>query len=359
MYRPVSLAQSFTGSTAFSHTDKPSVNTLSDRQDTQSHSIQADSRASTRLTAPPRADDFAERYKRLKYQIQQEAVDWPELRKQSIEVLETVDANPRGNETYTEAFTVLYSHHIVVAVEDSESSVRCSAETAYKRARSTLRILRKQSSPTEQRQLARLCKLYCRLDDLFSHLMMRQESNTWREVTDRSISFAPSSKSSVIYTPPPSVKSNSNASDAPPSTAAVRSYHERIKAIVEQADRYDAIPYPKAKFACSNLWNEFKREHIENLGNGSGTGSPFTYFPAVDNAFWIMLTYLMCESRYDFQLEANIYCSEINSQKTNSKDRYAHLLDKARKRAPIDNAVLSAVLKILHDEEWREMYHGK
>jgi hypothetical protein len=129
---------------------------------------------------------------------------------------------------------------------------------------------------------------------------------------------------------------------------------------VEEADRYETIQYPKAKFACSNLWNEFKREHMGNLGNGSKTGSPFfAYFPAVDNAFWIMLTYLMCESRYDFQLQANINCSSINSKKSNSKYRYEQLLAKACQRASIDNAVLSAVLKILHDEEWREMYHGK
>jgi hypothetical protein len=66
-------------------------------------------------------------------------------------------------------------------------------------------------------------------------LMMRQHSNTSREVTGHSDSFPWSSNSSVVYTPPPHRRSqNSNAGDAPPSTAAVEWYHERIRATVER-----------------------------------------------------------------------------------------------------------------------------
>ena len=232
MHQSNSQAQSLTDSIAFSHTGKPSVNTvrciqlrsstycqaypsvqclcltptptiqLSTAKDAPDHSIQANSRASTGLTAPPRVDEFAESYKRLKWRIQQEPVDWPEFRKQCIEVLETVDANPRGNETYTEAFTVLYSQylentrtaneieldggfalngffsHIVVAVEDPEASVRCSAEVAYSTARRMLRFMRKQSSPIHQRQFARFCKLYCRLYDPFSCKQVRTSTTS-------------------------------------------------------------------------------------------------------------------------------------------------------------------------------------
>lgn len=109
------------------------------------------------------------------------------ISKPCIEALETVDIDPDGNVTYTGAFYALYKYYlffngtihelrsdgdlslnwffsrIVMAVEDPRASVRCSAEPLYRRARHVLRFMRKQSSPTEQRQFARFCKLYCRL----------------------------------------------------------------------------------------------------------------------------------------------------------------------------------------------------
>jgi hypothetical protein len=145
---------------------------------------------------------------------------------------------------------------------------------------------------------------------------------------------------------------NSNAGDAPPSTAAVEWYHERIRATVERANRYETIQYPKAKLACSELWKEFKREHMGNLGKGPKTGLPFEFYPTAENEFWTMLTYLVCKSGADFKQQVRINCSPINLQESESRKRYSVLLGRFS-GVPTDDATLATVLKRLHEEKKR------
>lgn len=140
------------------------------------------------------------------------------------------------------------------------------------------------------------------------------------------------------------------ATDAPPSTAAVEAYQERIRASVGKANAFETIQYPKAKLACSNLWKEFKREHMENLGKGPKTGLPFECYPAAENEFWTMLTYLVCKSGADFKQQVRINCSSTNLQESESRKRYSNLLRRFR-GVPTEDATLSAVLKRLYDEE--------
>jgi hypothetical protein len=100
-----------------------------------------------------------------------------------------------------------------------------------------------------------------------------------------------------------------------------------------------------------NLFGEFHREHRESAAKEDKPSSFFTVLPKVEGQVWVLVTYLVCDTFDEYQEQARTSLGGRSKDRSDPRHRYRSLLRRARNDERFEDAVLSAVLKIIFEEE--------
>jgi hypothetical protein len=109
--------------------------------------------------------------------------------------------------------------------------------------------------------------------------------------------------------------------------------------------------YRDARRSCLGLFDEFHQEYRERTAKEDEPSSLFTVLPKVEGQVWVLVHYLVCNTFDEFQEQARTSLGGRSKDRSDPRHRYRFLLSRARNDESIDDAVLSAVLKIVFEEE--------
>lgn len=184
--------------------------------------------------------------------------------------------------------------------------------------------------------------------DLRSHLSLNDGSSAAR-FTLVGDGDQPSQLS--ISRNPPSTGCDSTNAVATSYRKLPRTYHRRIEAVLARAFVCSPHEYLDARRSCLDLFGEFHQEYRERTAKEDKPSSLFTVLPKVEGPVWVLVTYLVCSTFDAFQAQASTSLGGRSKHRSDPRHRYRFLLRRARNDKSIDDSVLSAVLKIVFEEE--------
>jgi hypothetical protein len=150
---------------------------------------------------------------------------------------------------------------------------------------------------------------------------------------------------------PPSTRSGSRNTLATSYRKLPRTYHRRIEAVLARAFTCPPHEYRDARRSCLDLFGEFHQEYRERTAKEDTPSSLFTVLPKVEGQVWVLVHYLVCNTFDEFQEQARTSLGGRSQDRSDPRHRYRSLLGRARNDERFENAVLSAVLKIIFEEE--------
>jgi hypothetical protein len=184
--------------------------------------------------------------------------------------------------------------------------------------------------------------------DLRSHLSLNDGSSAAR-FTLVGDGDQPSQLS--ISRDPPSTRYDSTNAVATSYWKLPRTYHRRIEAVLARAFACPPHGYRDARRSCLDLFDEFQQEYRERTAKEDRPRSLFTVLPKVEGQVWVLVTYLVCDTFDAFQEQARTSLGGRSKDRSDPRHRYRSLLGRARNDERFEDAVLSAVLKIVFEEE--------
>jgi len=120
---------------------------------------------------------------------------------------------------------------------------------------------------------------------------------------------------------------------------------------MERAFACSPYEYFDARRSCLDLFDEFHQEYRERTAKEDKPSSLFTVLPKVEGQVWVLVTYLVCDTFDAFQEQARTSLGGRSKDRSDPRHRYRSLLGRARNDERFEDAVLSAVLKIVFEEE--------
>jgi hypothetical protein len=172
------------------------------------------------------------------------------------------------------------------------------------------------------------------------------------------------SNPSVLDNPLLAADTDSNCTGPDPSTkAATASLTERIDTVVKKAEAFKPNEFGKARRQCFDMWKTLESEYPcrSNLSMRGSKGLLFGDVPKIGSPFWSMLAYLVHEDGNSFRKQLRANDSAMKLYGNQPRKCYSSLVNEAQKHRAINNATLSAVLKVctMRNEEIEIFQGGK
>lgn len=138
---------------------------------------------------------------------------------------------------------------------------------------------------------------------------------------------------------------------------------ERIDTVVKKAEAFKPNEFGKAQRQCFDMWKTLESEYPcrSNLSMRGSKGLLFGDVPKIGSPFWSMLAYLVHEDGNSFRKQLRANDSAMKLYGNQPRKCYSSLVNEAQKHRAINNATLSAVLKVctMRNEEIEIFQGGK